>query len=109
MLNRCFVRIIDYRHFAHSMSDSRDTDEETAPPEPETGEGKFVFPNGAVYGEMAMVRRKMARGICSASPSHVCFKSNARVVIADVTLIMYSPDADDVVYSIDVHFQNFSS
>lgn len=34
-----------------SMSDSRDTDEETAPPEPETGEGKFVFPNGAIYGE----------------------------------------------------------
>lgn len=33
------------------MSDNRDTDEEQAPPEPETGEGKFVFPNGAVYGK----------------------------------------------------------
>ncbi|CAN0234195.1 unnamed protein product [Ectocarpus sp. 12 AP-2014] len=31
------------------MSDNRDTDEEQAPPEPETGEGKFVFPNGAVF------------------------------------------------------------
>ncbi len=43
------------------MSDSRDTDEETAQPEPETGEGKFVFPNGAVYGELAMVGRETAR------------------------------------------------
>lgn len=32
-------------------SDPRDTDEETVPLEPEMGEGKFVFPNGAVYGE----------------------------------------------------------
>lgn len=31
--------------------DARDTDEETVLPEPETGEGKFVFPNGAIYGE----------------------------------------------------------
>lgn len=34
-----------------SISDSREPDEETAPPESETGEGRFVFPNGAVYGE----------------------------------------------------------
>lgn len=35
------------------MSDSREVsdDEGAAPPEPEMGEGKFVFPNGAVYGE----------------------------------------------------------
>eukprot|EP00903_Cladosiphon_okamuranus_P007247 g7033.t1 len=39
-----------------SISDSRDpSDEDTAPSEPETGEGKFVFPNGAVYGQYIMI------------------------------------------------------
>lgn len=29
----------------------KDNDEEEAPPEPERGQGKFVFPGGAIYGE----------------------------------------------------------
>lgn len=34
------------------MSDVKDnTDEENSPREPERGEGKFMFPGGAVYGE----------------------------------------------------------
>lgn len=41
-----------------SIRESRDPDEETAPPEPETGEGKFVFPNGAVYGGSTSLHRQ---------------------------------------------------
>ncbi|CAM9098854.1 unnamed protein product [Hapterophycus canaliculatus] len=49
------------------MSDSRDVsdDEGAASPEPETGDGKFVFPNGAVYeGHYVMVGGVKTRHGC---------------------------------------------
>ena len=36
------------------MSDVKDADEEKSLREPERGEGRFVFPGGAVYGELVL-------------------------------------------------------
>lgn len=34
-----------------SIGVDKENEEEAAPPEPETGNGKFLFPGGGMYGE----------------------------------------------------------